>query len=154
MHRRELDPGAVVGFFPSDHYFADDDAFVAHVESAFRAAESGLRQVVLLGIVPNGPEVDYGWIEPGVPLLTRASNSVFRVRRFWDEAFSRSRLRATAARLALEQLRHGWSRGFVPEFDPESFAESDPTLRVNSFSSSHTAGGISPHGSLRRYSHQ
>ena len=65
---RGCDPSAVVGFFPSDHHFADDKALIAHVASAFEAAESpsGSGKVVLLGIAPNDPEVEYGWIEPGL----------------------------------------------------------------------------------------
>lgn len=80
----ELDPEAIVGFFRSHHYFTDDEAFVAHVNFAYEAAEFRFGEVVLLGVVPSGPEVDYGWIEPGVPLETHASGSVFRVRRFWE----------------------------------------------------------------------
>jgi len=85
MRLQELDPKAVVGFFPSDHYYADDEAFIAHVESAFEAAESRLGPVVLLGVVPGGLEVGYGWIEPGAPLKAQASGPVFCVRCFWEK---------------------------------------------------------------------
>jgi mannose-1-phosphate guanylyltransferase len=50
LRLRELDPSAVVGFFPSDHYFGDDEGLVAHVDTDFEAAESSSRKVVLLGI--------------------------------------------------------------------------------------------------------
>jgi len=85
MRLQELDPRALVGFFPSDHYYADDEAFIAHVESAFEAAESRLGPVVLLGVVPGGPEVGYGWIEPGTPLKAHTSRPVFCVRCFWEK---------------------------------------------------------------------
>lgn len=85
MRLRELDPRAIVGFFPSDHHFADDEAFIAHVESAFEAAESRLGQVILLGVVPGGPEAGYGWIEPGAPLKAQTSAAVFCVRCFWEK---------------------------------------------------------------------
>ena len=84
---RGWDPNAVVGFFPSDHHFADDEALVAHVDSAFEAAESpsGSGRVVLLGIAPSNPEVEYGWIEPGLPLTKHAFGTVFEVSRFWEK---------------------------------------------------------------------
>jgi mannose-1-phosphate guanylyltransferase len=80
---RDLDRQAVVAFFPCDHHFADDDALRDMVNSAFIAAESRPSPVVLLGIAPNSPEVEYGWIEPGVRLTGHAA--VFRVRRFWEK---------------------------------------------------------------------
>ena len=82
---RESDPSAVVGFFPSDHYFADDEALVAHVDSAFEAAESSSGKVVLLGIKPSSPEVAYGWIEPGASLTKDRFGTVFEVSRFWEK---------------------------------------------------------------------
>jgi mannose-1-phosphate guanylyltransferase len=83
MHIRELDPAAVVAFFPSDHHFADDNAVITEVCSAFEAAESGSSKVVLLGIQPSGPEVEYGWIETGARVASYAS--VFLVSRFWEK---------------------------------------------------------------------
>jgi mannose-1-phosphate guanylyltransferase len=82
---RESDPNAVIGFFPSDHYFADDEALVAHVDSAFEAAESSSGKVVLLGIKPSSPEVAYGWIEPGASLTKDRYGKVFEVSRFWEK---------------------------------------------------------------------
>jgi len=82
---RESDPSAVVGFFPSDHHFADDEALVAHVDLAFEAAESSSGRVVLLGIAPSSPEVAYGWIEPGASLASHPSGTVFEVTRFWEK---------------------------------------------------------------------
>lgn len=81
---RESDPTAVVGFFPSDHHFADDEALVDHVDSAFEAAESASGRVVLLGIKPSSPEVAYGWIEPGAS-LTNSPLGMFEVSRFWEK---------------------------------------------------------------------
>ena len=40
--------------------------------------------MVLLGIVPDAPEVAYGWIEPGEPMGFGAS-PVSRVNRFWEK---------------------------------------------------------------------
>src|SRR5665213_3484536 len=73
LRLREMDTKGVVAFFPSDHHFSDDEAFTSHIESAYAAAEACPGMVVLLGIPPETPEVEYGWIEPGVPLETHLS---------------------------------------------------------------------------------
>ena len=80
---RALDPRAVVGFFPSDHHFADEEGLPQAIEPAFRAAEGRFRGVLLVGIKPTGPEVGYGWIEPGARL--RRQTPIFRVNRFWEK---------------------------------------------------------------------
>jgi mannose-1-phosphate guanylyltransferase len=82
---RKSDPAAVIGFFPSDHYFADDEGFIRDVNLGFEVAESSSGLVVLLGIKPDSPEVGYGWIEPAAQLLPNVSNSVFQVKRFWEK---------------------------------------------------------------------
>jgi mannose-1-phosphate guanylyltransferase len=76
---------ATVAFFPSDHYFADDEAFMANVESAFSAAELNPSAVVLLGIEPEKPETSYGWIEPTDSLFGDMARSVSRVKKFWEK---------------------------------------------------------------------
>ncbi len=79
----EMDPKGVVAFFPSDHHFSDDEAFVGHVNSAYAAAACRPEKVILLGIPPETPEVGYGWIEPRVSLGN--PDSVRRVCRFWEK---------------------------------------------------------------------
>lgn len=85
LHLRKLDPEGLVAFFPSDHYFLDDEAFASHLETAFSVAASRPEIIVLLGVTPETPEVDYGWIEPGDPLRDLESDSVYRVSRFWEK---------------------------------------------------------------------
>jgi mannose-1-phosphate guanylyltransferase len=82
---RDIDPAAVTGIFPSDHHFADDGGFVRHVNLAFEAAESYSDLVTLLGVVPDSPEVAYGWIEPGAPLKAHVSGKLYQVSRFWEK---------------------------------------------------------------------
>jgi mannose-1-phosphate guanylyltransferase len=82
LRLREMDPEGVVAFFPSDHHFSDDEAFTRHIDSAYAAAEARPGMVILLGIPPETPEVEYGWIEPGAPLET---DTVCRVSRFWEK---------------------------------------------------------------------
>lgn len=77
-------PNATVAFFPSDHYFADDNLFMSHVDTAFEAATRS-ETVTLLGIAPEAPEVEYGWIEPHSSILNGLPPVVSRVRRFWEK---------------------------------------------------------------------
>jgi len=81
----QLSPNATVAFFPSDHYFADDEEFMSHIESALSAARIHPEIVTLLGIKPESPEVEYGWIEPDVSLFGRQPRSISRVRKFWEK---------------------------------------------------------------------
>ena len=82
---RQMDPHGVVAFFPSDHHFANDQAFIGHVDSAFAQARLQPERVILLGIEPEAPEEDYGWIEPGPPLAGESANDIFEVARFWEK---------------------------------------------------------------------
>ena len=81
----QLSPNATVAFFPSDHYFADDQQFMSHIESAFAAARTHPETVTLLGIKPQSPEVEYGWIEPDGSLFGQLPRSISRVRKFWEK---------------------------------------------------------------------
>jgi len=77
------DPNAVVAFFPSDHYISDNGKFMAQIRTALDSAHKRPNLVVLLGLEPESPEVEYGWIEPGRPI--RGQSRVFAVRRFWEK---------------------------------------------------------------------
>jgi mannose-1-phosphate guanylyltransferase len=82
---RQMDPDGVVAFFPSDHHFANDQAFIGHIDSAFAQARLQPERVILLGIEPEAPEEDYGWIEPGPPLAGESADANFEVVRFWEK---------------------------------------------------------------------
>ena len=81
----QLSPNAAVAFFPSDHYFADNEQFMSHIESTFDAARTHPETVTLLGIKPETPEVEYGWIEPDVSLFGQLPRSISRVLKFWEK---------------------------------------------------------------------
>jgi mannose-1-phosphate guanylyltransferase len=82
---RQMDPLGLVAFFPSDHHFVNDEAFVAHAEFAFARATSHPARVILLGIEPEAPEEAYGWIEPGSPRAGDSTNCISEVIRFWEK---------------------------------------------------------------------
>ena len=79
------DPSAKAALFPADHHFSDDEAFMEHVAAAFEAVTEQPDLIILLGIVPTGPEVDYGWIQPGEPVCGVLDGALFRVQRFWEK---------------------------------------------------------------------
>jgi len=56
-----LDPDAVMGVFPADHYIARPARYLRLVRAAFRSAAAG--KMVVLGIQPRWPETGYGYIE-------------------------------------------------------------------------------------------
>ena len=78
-------PNAIVGIFPSDHYYADDAAFTTTVKSAISTSKRHHDSIVLIGAKPQWPEIEYGWIEPG-PLVRNGSGApVFTVSRFREK---------------------------------------------------------------------
>lgn len=86
----KIDPDADVAFFPSDHYFGNDAIFLDGVAAAFRAIAQRPDLVVLLGIVPDRAEVEYGWIEPAESIAGMVDVSLFRVGAFWEKPVLRT----------------------------------------------------------------
>lgn len=78
-------PHATIAFFPSDHFFSHDEAFMDHVDAAFDAVDVDPRSVILLGIEPETAETSYGWIEAAPSLFGGEQKSVTRVERFWEK---------------------------------------------------------------------
>jgi mannose-1-phosphate guanylyltransferase len=82
---RRLDKEAIVGFFPTDHHYADERAFKNAVQRAYGVARRCPGSLVLLAADPHGPEVDYGWIEPHPRLRDDSSHWLYRVNRFCEK---------------------------------------------------------------------
>ena len=81
----KIDPEASVAFFPSDHYYSDDKAFMNNVETAFERIENNADTVVLLGIEPESAETAYGWIELSDDSRQDSNLKIFDVKRFWEK---------------------------------------------------------------------
>ena len=81
----QADPDAIVGFFPCDHHYSDDESFRSIVRSATSRAEQFLRSLVIVGAEAEYAETEYGWIEPGLAVLDRESKPLCRVNRFWEK---------------------------------------------------------------------
>lgn len=139
------DPDATVCVLPSDQYVEHEDLLRGYLERAFELAENG-GGAVLLGMTPERPDPDYGWIVPGPeengakrvvrfvekpdPDLAR---SLFRERASWS-----SLMLAAKAEVLLEMFRR-WAprvtsimartlaqRGWDPEALLELYAALDP----------------------------
>lgn len=79
------DEQALVAFFPSDHYFANEDAFISTIERTFDFAGQKRDSVFLLGAGAERPETEYGWIEPEYAVETELRRDFAPVRRFWEK---------------------------------------------------------------------
>jgi mannose-1-phosphate guanylyltransferase len=78
-----VEPDAIVALFPSDHYISDNSKFMTYVRMALDTARQDPELVILLGVEPESPEVEYGWIELGAPMQPHPR--IFGVRRFWEK---------------------------------------------------------------------
>jgi mannose-1-phosphate guanylyltransferase len=78
-----IDPRAIVAFFPSDHYVSDNRRFMSHIRFALDTAHDRPDLVVLLGLDPESPEVEYGWIEPAD--IIPGHTPLRSVRCFWEK---------------------------------------------------------------------
>ena len=63
-HISQFDPRATVLLLPSDHFAYPESRFLHYLANAFRLAERDSKNTLfLLGVQPNRPDNDYGWIE-------------------------------------------------------------------------------------------
>jgi mannose-1-phosphate guanylyltransferase len=85
LHVTQLAGDVPLAILPSDHYVSDDLAFMGYVRSAVDVVRRRPDLVVLLGLEPTRPEVEYGWIGPAETPLAIDGEPVFPVRRFWEK---------------------------------------------------------------------
>ena len=95
VHVMQADPDAIVGFFPCDHHYSDDDSFRSIVRSATSSAEEFPGSLVIVGAQAEYAETEYGWIEPTARLLSSSCDVVLWVTR----ALADNDLAPTYARL-------------------------------------------------------
>ena len=91
IERRQ--PGARVAMFPSDHYVAHDVAFRARVRDALGVVHRHPDKLALLGIEPDEPSSEYGYVLPA-SALDAEDDAVFHVASFREKPE-----RALAARI-------------------------------------------------------
>jgi mannose-1-phosphate guanylyltransferase len=73
----DRESNGVVAFFPSDHYFADEAAFIAHIDSAYTAAALRPERVILVGI-PAMPRCRHSPVMAGAWKTLGSAPGVFR----------------------------------------------------------------------------
>ncbi len=71
-------PDAAVAIFPSDHFILEEDVFMAHVGMAFYLVENNPTRVVMLGVEPDSPAPEYGYILPDGPAAAPAGARAVR----------------------------------------------------------------------------
>lgn len=63
-HILARDPAARIAVLPSDHFVADPKVLDTSMRTALRCVAGDPTKVVLLGITPDSPDTEYGWILP------------------------------------------------------------------------------------------
>jgi mannose-1-phosphate guanylyltransferase len=95
---------ALVGFFPADHWIADQAAFCQTLAAAAElAAEQGA--IATLGITPTHAATGYGYIEQGETTGTYAGFSAYSVSRFTEKPD------APTAQSFIDSGRFSWNSG-------------------------------------------
>lgn len=96
MHLCKRYPHSTVAVFPSDHFIVEEDLFMAYVDLAFHVVESDPACIVLLGVEPDEPEPEYGYILPGKEINLAPLLDVRKVLRFIEKPEPRMARELTA----------------------------------------------------------
>ncbi len=96
VHAVQRDPNASILSLHADWFVGDDHAFRKTASRALDVAE-GHDVLVTVGIVPDRPEVGYGYIEPGDPLEGEAEEDARSVARFTEKPSSEDAVRLVAS---------------------------------------------------------
>lgn len=75
---------AIIGFFPSDHWIGDQEAFARTLDAATQLAAT-TEAIVTLGIKPTFPSTGYGYIEQGEKLGRFNDLPAYHVNRFTEK---------------------------------------------------------------------
>ncbi len=75
---------ALIGFFPADHWIADEKAF-AHTLNAASQLAANTAAIVTLGIKPTFPSTGYGYIEQGEEIGSFNDLPAYHVNRFTEK---------------------------------------------------------------------
>lgn len=95
---------AVVGFFPADHWIADEEAFCQTLRAAATLAEQR-GAIATLGISPTYAATGYGYIEQGEAAGTYGDLLAYQVSRFTEKPD------APTAQSFIDSGRFSWNSG-------------------------------------------
>ncbi|MBK8977265.1 MAG: hypothetical protein IPM29_15240 [Planctomycetes bacterium] len=76
----DRDPHARISIFPSDHHVQDESVLLDAIDVALRTIHVQPNAIAMLGMTPDAPESEYGWIVPA-----GSSRSVARIREFVEK---------------------------------------------------------------------
>lgn len=82
-HIHQRDPQATVAILTSDHFIRKEDTFRDVLEAAYHIAQEG--KIVTLGIKPDTPATEFGYIERGAKLGTVAGFNYHVAARFTEK---------------------------------------------------------------------
>jgi mannose-1-phosphate guanylyltransferase len=85
MHVHTRYPESTVVVFPSDHFVLEQELFMSHVQIACRVVKRDPSRLVLLGIKPDAPDPEYGYMVPSERLEAVACLEVFTISRFVEK---------------------------------------------------------------------
>jgi len=99
------DPNAVVAFLPADHVIKKEKQFIKDIKTAGKIAQKH-QKIVLLGINPTYPAIEYGYINMDKPLKENGKNSdAYIVKSFVEKPD------LTTAKRYLKSWRYLWNAG-------------------------------------------
>ncbi|MEA5617428.1 mannose-1-phosphate guanylyltransferase [Cronbergia sp. UHCC 0137] len=75
---------AIIGFFPADHWIANQEAFAHTLDAAIQLA-TDQAAIVTLGIKPTFPSTGYGYIEQGEKIGSFNDLPAYHVNRFTEK---------------------------------------------------------------------
>ena len=81
----EMETNPLVAFFPADHHYANESAFLRAVDATLEYSRHNGSEIVLLAAKPHYPEVEYGWIETSTVVSDVPAGQLLRVTRFWEK---------------------------------------------------------------------
>lgn len=100
---------AIAGFFPADHWIADEEAYRQTLQAA-AALATAQHGIVTLGIQPNYPSTGYGYIEQGESVAVDGTTSGSTAAAFTVNRFTEKPDLATAEAF-IDSGRYSWNSG-------------------------------------------
>ena len=82
LHVLARDSSAIAVVLPSDHHVAREGVLLEAIADATRLAGEQPSNVFLLGVTPDGPETEYGWI---IPASRSPASRSCRIRAFLEK---------------------------------------------------------------------
>lgn len=90
MHLYKKYPHSTVVVFPSDHFIREEALFMDHVDLATRLVSEDPSRLILLGMRPNGPDPEYGYILSEGELPHLSPSGARQVTRFVEKPSPRA----------------------------------------------------------------